>query len=538
MFLNARYVNLFLAELPFQYQRLRDVLVFITQDSFMSTWDLKSGYYHVFLHPSFRKYMGFQVGQLVFRYNVPAFGLSQACFLFTKLMNEPAKALRQRGVPISDYIDDGITAAVTFARCLFNAISSARLLAALGAFLGLPKCNLSPDQLRKWLGFIIDSVNQRFQLSPSRLAKLKQQLQVILQAQHVTARELASLAGRLVPTGPAVLPASLRSRPFFQALKGQLSWDAIFPNQLAVQQAAAFWLENLERFNGRGWWPPPVSIQASVDASGVGFGGVLILPGQVRTPFRGTFSEEFAQASSTAREVAGYLGAARTAFQTHPNALKGASLLITGDSQSAVACINELRSTQPDIHGLLQQLFDLCLEADCSVQARWVPRGQLTEADRISREPDAGDWGLNPILVNAIKARFGVQPILDVFASAVHHVTPNFISKFFEPGCKAVQAMRQDWRDFVPPGQVAWLFPPPALAGQVLAKLALYKIDAILVLRDQRESNERVMLRHRQDAAVSVPFPIPSDLGTGLVPDRFAPSRPDHSPGRIYLSCF
>lgn len=49
MFPNARYVNLFLKELPFKYQRLRDILSFVRKDSFISTWDLKSGYYHVFL---------------------------------------------------------------------------------------------------------------------------------------------------------------------------------------------------------------------------------------------------------------------------------------------------------------------------------------------------------------------------------------------------------------------------------------------------------------------------------------------------------
>lgn len=115
LFLNGRYVNIFLKELPFEYQKLRDVLLFLEKGSYMSTWDLKSGYYNVFLHPDFRKYMGFRVGNLVFRYTVPAFGLSQACFLFTKLMNEPAKALRLRGVPVSDYIDDGFSGARTFA---------------------------------------------------------------------------------------------------------------------------------------------------------------------------------------------------------------------------------------------------------------------------------------------------------------------------------------------------------------------------------------------------------------------------------------
>lgn len=523
LFLNARYVNLFLAELPFQYQRLRDILVFTPPASFMSTWDLKSGYYHIFLHPSFRKYMGFRVGALVFRYKVPAFGLSQACFLFTKLMNEPAKVLRSRGVPISDYIDDGITAAATFARCLLQAVSSARLLAALGAFLGLPKCKLNPDQIQKWLGFLVDSVQQRFQLSPSRLAKLKTQLLAILSADRVSARDLASLAGRIVSASPAVLPASLLSRPFFQAMKGQISWDSLFPNHEAVRQAARFWLNNLDRFNGRAWWPSPVAINSSVDASGVGYGGDLRLPGLPPLQFRGTFSPEVAQSSSTAREVAGYLAAVRTALQTQPAVLRGSSILLTGDSQPAIACVNELRSSQPQIHSLLRQLFELCLEADCSVQARWVPREQLTEADALSREPDTSDWGLQPDLVSAICRHFGVQPVLDLFASGIHHVTDRFVTKYFEPGCTAVQALQLDWRSLVEAHQTAWVFPLQGFTGQVLAKLILYKIDAIFLIRDQRESNEWVVLRSLRDAAVSQPFRIPK-LASSCIPSLRVPS--------------
>lgn len=95
--------------------------------------------------------MGFKVGTLTFRYNVPAFGLSQACFLFTKLMNQPAKALRQRGTPVSDYIDDGLTAAPSYGRCLLQVVSAVRLLGALGAFIGLPKSQLKPERLRQWL---------------------------------------------------------------------------------------------------------------------------------------------------------------------------------------------------------------------------------------------------------------------------------------------------------------------------------------------------------------------------------------------------
>jgi hypothetical protein len=51
LILNSRYANLFMKLLAFRYERLRDLLGFIKRGFFMSNWDMKSGYYHVPLHP-------------------------------------------------------------------------------------------------------------------------------------------------------------------------------------------------------------------------------------------------------------------------------------------------------------------------------------------------------------------------------------------------------------------------------------------------------------------------------------------------------
>lgn len=117
---NARYPNLFLETLPFRYERLRDVLAFTKEGSFMASWDLKSGYYHVPLHPDFRRFFGFRVGGRVFQFNVVFFGYAQACYIFTKIMQEPFLELKAAGIPVSGYEDDGLTArrSRTFSACI------------------------------------------------------------------------------------------------------------------------------------------------------------------------------------------------------------------------------------------------------------------------------------------------------------------------------------------------------------------------------------------------------------------------------------
>jgi hypothetical protein len=314
---NGMYINLFLEALPFKYERLRDLLAFTKHGSFIATWDLKSGYFHVPIHPAYYKYFGFKIGGVTFYFKVLCFGFAQACFVFTKIMQEPVFELRKRGIPISSYIDDALTAARTFNRCAQQSSLAALFMGALGAYLGLPKCNLTPEQILKWLGFLIDTCEDMFKVGGAKLEKLKAALRDIIKRPEVTPRILAGIAGKIIATSPAVMPASLFSRSLFQAMQGRISWDEIFPTPEAVKRTAEFWLENIDRLNGRKWWPRPVSLKVVVDASGVGFGGHLHLERR-KLPFTGTFTDRQAESSSTAREVRGYAAALAIAAQQFP----------------------------------------------------------------------------------------------------------------------------------------------------------------------------------------------------------------------------
>jgi hypothetical protein len=136
---DARALNLFLKNLSFQYEKLRDVLAYTKAGFFMVSWDLKAGYYHVPIHPAYRKFFGFKVGNRRYGvYNVLCFGLSEACYTFAKIAQEPLIELRARGFPVSGYIDDGHSAAKTFGRTIRQGYLIINLLTAIGAFFGLP----------------------------------------------------------------------------------------------------------------------------------------------------------------------------------------------------------------------------------------------------------------------------------------------------------------------------------------------------------------------------------------------------------------
>jgi hypothetical protein len=452
------YPNLFLEAMPFKYERLRDILAFTQKGSSMATWDLKSGYYHVPIHPDAQKYFCFKVGGVTFYFKVLCFGFAQACYVFTKVMQEVAMEFRKRGIPLSSYIYDGFTAAPTPTKCLRQSSLCALLLGALGAFLGIPKCQLTPDMLVKWLGFLIDSEEQMFKVSDLKLAKVKSALEEMLQTPTTSSRKLAALARKIVALSPAVLPAALYSRRFYQAMTGDSNWDTVFPTTDAVRKTAEFWLQNLDSFNGRRWWPRPIELRLEVDASGVGFGGTLTTNKLVKIPFLGTFTEAQARQSSTAREMRGYAAAIDAATKQLPDVIRGSSILLIGDNQGAIPALNQLRSSVPEIHESLEKVFQLCLQHDFDIVASWVPRDNLAEADELSRRPDASDWGINQSIFGQLCSWFGSTPNVDLFALDTHHVVNQYYTRFYTPGCTGVHPFKLNWSELVGPADLAWIF--------------------------------------------------------------------------------
>lgn len=506
---NDRYLNIFLKQIPFQYDKLRDVLTFTFPGSFMATGDLKSGYFHVPIHPAYWKYFGFRIGKRIFFYKVLCFGFAQACWVFTMVMREPILELRTLGIPLSGYIDDLFTAAREFGKALRQVLFTVLLFAALGAFFGLPKCQLEPLRRLKWLGFIVDSEAERFFLTDSRLQRLLAALEEIVTQRLTSARAVAKLAGMLASAAPAVLPVSIYSRSLYEALCNKESWDSLFPTPETVVQTAAFWRENLSKYNGRRWWARPTSIEVVMDASAIGFGGFVQTESGRRFEVAGTFSQEEARRSSTEREVEGYVSALQVVTEQEPERIAGRSVLVTGDSQAGVNALTKFRSPVPFINSALKKLVELSGRFDFDVTARWIPRDNLAEADALSREPDPSDWGLSTEVFRQVTCFFSRQPATDFFASDRAHVTRVFVSKFYTPGCAGVLAQSVDWSRLVPPGQCAWVFPPPGLTSLALTLVQRFKVDALVCLSAPEGSLARTQIASIAPHAFDKVFHVP-----------------------------
>lgn len=83
------------------------------------------------------------------------------------------------------------------------------------------------------------------------------------------------------------------------------------------------------------------------------------------------------------------------AAQMYPAELAESLVLVMGDSQSGIAAPNQMRSLVYDIIcSALKEALELCAALRFDFTDRWIPRGENTTADKLSREPDPSDWGM------------------------------------------------------------------------------------------------------------------------------------------------
>jgi hypothetical protein len=338
--LNGRYVNAFLKKHPFKYETLREILTFLTQSGFFSTWDFKAGYYHVTINSAYRKYFGLKVGGVYFHYNAMCFGWSEACFIYTLITQEAAKELRLRSIPVSSYLDDGFTGDEEFWRCTWAIVFIVQMLTVLGAVFSLNKCMFRPQQEGPWLGFLVDTPRQMFSVAPAKMEKVMNCLRELQQAKQVLARQLAAVVGKIISISPAVMPATLYSRPLFAALQSKLSWDHVIPTPQSARDVAGLFLDKLGEWKGRRWYPRTILVEAGLDASETGVGGTIRIPGRSDLTVVATLSQTGRGMSSTAREVIAFYQVLKKATRQAEKALEGAAVLLSGDNQGAVRAIN------------------------------------------------------------------------------------------------------------------------------------------------------------------------------------------------------
>ena len=99
--INLRYLNKHLWKQSCKYEDLRTAMLYFNAGDYMFSFDLKSGYHHIDIAEVHHKFLGFEWHGAYYVFTVLPFGLSTACYIFTKMVRPLVRFWRARGIKIT-----------------------------------------------------------------------------------------------------------------------------------------------------------------------------------------------------------------------------------------------------------------------------------------------------------------------------------------------------------------------------------------------------------------------------------------------------
>ena len=139
------------------------------------------------------------------------------------------------------YLDDGISGQRDYVSTRAASLVHRSDLASSGFVTNESKSRWEPMQVGEWLGFLINTIQYKFQIPESKLTKLRRSLQSLILDGHATYRELAPLAGFIISLSLAVGPiARLFTRQMHFFIQSRPAWDVSFTFSEALVQELSF----------------------------------------------------------------------------------------------------------------------------------------------------------------------------------------------------------------------------------------------------------------------------------------------------------
>ena len=507
-------LNRHLVKEKFKMETMRSVIAAIRPADFAVSLDLSDAYFHVGIHPAFRKYLRFTDGTSVFQFKALPFGLSSAPRVFTRLMLAIASCLRLQGIRLLQYLDDWLILSSSRPVLLSHLQLAVSLVTRLGLIINPKKSDLCPSQDFVFVGIRFLTKDNLVRVPSPRISSILSLTRIFLNRTSVSARYLLSLLGVLNAAADLVPLGRLHLRPLqFYLLahwrpRSNLLEDTVPLSPLFHRHLRWWSLE--EHFHGVPLCPPVPSVFLFTDASLEGWGAHLEPSGLCT-------SGQWSQAESLLHINVLELEAVVRSLQFFLPQVRGKSVLISSDNMTVVSYLRRQGGTHS--LSLFQKVRDLllwCRSLEITLTVRHLPGRLNVLADRLSRSsrPLVAEWALSKAVLFRVFHLLGT-PTLDLFATRWNNRLPLYVSPVLDPAAFAVDAMSLDWESIF-----GYAFPPFTLLPLVLRKIRSVASCCVILIAPLWP--KRSWFTDLLDLLVDHPIPLP------VVPDLLS-----QLPGRL-----
>lgn len=491
---DERFLNLWIKDCPFSLDYITNLPRYVGINHFQTTIDDKSGYDHVPLHPHSRTFFGLEWKGFYFVYATLPFGWKASAYIYHTIGMAAISHIRSMGVPSSNYIDDKHIGQLRALRSSSYKYSNYQLsematfiacsiLLQLGYFLGLKKCSLIPALKVKYLGYFSESDKQAFTLPPDKVYRFAALRDNILSHKTVALRTLQKFAGKTTSFSLLVPGAKLYTNAAYQAISRASRSHKPIPVSPELKAELLHW-KFLDSWDGFLPWKDErhTSVTIFSDASNIGWGAVVRIPGKEEQHLRGYWDESSRDLPIAIREAKALL----FTLESLNHAIVNSRLDCFVDNKVVVSSWENQVSRTPALSQVLQCIFQLSLQLNVALKFCFVPSA-LNPADLPSRALSDTDCKLSPLAWKLVQRSYGPHT-LDLFALTSNvqcdqHGNPlRFFAPFPNPGCSGVNVFAQT----ISPSENAYAFPPFVLLGPLLKFLSPVPCSLTIIAPDLR----------------------------------------------------
>ena len=457
LILDLRAVNQHLWKQSVKFEDMRTARPHITIKSYMYKYDIHSAYHHIDIFEPHTDYLGFSWiingRRTYFKFLVLPFGLSTACYLFTKMTRPLVKKWRSEGKQVIMYLDDGLGIAQSYELCSREAGEVKSDLIRSGFVPKADKSLWEPTRCLVWLGTYINTESGYYKIPDNRIDKLLHTLRDIQSCldtrKTVFVRKVASFVGQVISMYPVIGNiAYLMTKHLTIDINASLSWFSYIKLSDASLEQLVFWRDSVKNINIK-HFTTDESCQRVVysDASDTGFGGYI-----VETPVNiahGMWLVSESRESSTWKE----LTAVKKVLLSLIHLLADNNIKWFTDNQNVVSIVSK-GSTKTVLQNIALDIFSTCLKYNVNIDMVWIPRSCNDKADYLSRIVDHDDWGISQTIFDIVEHLWGPHEV-DWFASDHNFKLTVFYSRFWNEHSFGIDAFTVDWQGvnglFVPP---------------------------------------------------------------------------------------